>query len=93
MSGLVLYSDNRQNGYGNMIIISHGSNVFTVYAQNSANLVEEGDEVRQGHIIAKVGSRNQDSGSALHFEIRMDGKAVDPLDLLPGGTKMQASNR
>jgi len=88
MSGVVLYSDNGQSGYGNMVIISHGGNVFTVYANNSSNLVREGDQVRRGQAIARVGSRNGDSTLALHFEIRINRKAVDPLELLPGGAKM-----
>jgi len=93
MSGVVLYSNNKQNGYGNMVIISHGGSIFTVYAHNSANLVREGERVRQGQTIARVGSKDHGAGAVLHFEIRINGKAIDPLDFLPGGVRMEAMNR
>jgi murein DD-endopeptidase MepM/ murein hydrolase activator NlpD len=93
MSGVVLYSDNKQNGYGNMIIISHGGSVFTVYAHNSANLAREGQRVRRGEAIARIGSEDRAAGGVLHFEIRINGKAVDPLDFLPGIVRMEAMNR
>ena len=81
--GTVVYSNNKQRGYGNLIIIRHPGKVLTVYAHNHRNLVDEGDDVRQGAQIAEVGNTGRSTGPHLHFEIRMRGKAVNPLKYLP----------
>ena len=70
-------------GYGNVIIIDHGDGFSTVYAHNQANLVKEKEKVKQGRIIARVGSTGRARGSHLHFEIRKGAKAVNPLFYLP----------
>ena len=82
-SGTVIYSDNKQRGYGNLVIIEHPGNWVTVYAHNRRNLVDEGDSVRQGARIAEVGSTGRSTGPHLHFELRRRGKAIDPLKRLP----------
>ncbi|HKK83546.1 MAG TPA: LysM peptidoglycan-binding domain-containing protein [Atribacterota bacterium] len=71
------------NGYGNIIIVEHAGGYSTVYAHNSNNLVREGQRVSKGDIIARVGATGNSTGSHLHFEIREDGKPVNPLIYLP----------
>ena len=78
-SGTVLYSGNTIRGYGNLIILRHSEEFVTVYAHNQVNLVEEGTWVEKGQIIGKVGQTGRASGPHLHFEIRRNNKAVDPL--------------
>lgn len=82
-AGTVIYSDNKQRGYGNLIIIQHAEQFVTVYAHNRRNLVDEGDQVRQGQRIGEVGSTGRSTGPHLHFEIRVKGKAKDPIQYLP----------
>ena len=82
-AGTVIYSDNKQRGYGNLVIIEHKNRVVSVYAHNRRNLVDEGDSVRQGAPIAEVGNTGRSTGPHLHFELRVRGKAVNPLDYLP----------
>ena len=82
-SGKVIYSDNKQRGYGNLIIIEHDSGFFSLYAHNKVNLVHENDRVRQGQVIARIGMSGRTTGAHLHFEIRYHKKPVDPLKLLP----------
>lgn len=81
-SGTVIYSSNTIKGYGNLIIIRHSEELVTVYAHNQVNLVEEGGWVERGQIIGKVGNTGRASGPHLHFEIRRNNKAIDPMPLL-----------
>ncbi len=81
--GTVVYSDNRLSGYGNLIIIRHRKNLFTAYAHNQVNLVHQGEAVRSGQIIAKVGNTGRATGPHLHFEVRRGTTPVDPLLYLP----------
>lgn len=82
-AGKVIYSDNKQRGYGNLVILQHPDGAVTVYAHNRRNLVDEGDTVRQGAVIAELGNTGRSTGPHLHFELRLDSKAVDPLVHLP----------
>jgi murein DD-endopeptidase MepM/ murein hydrolase activator NlpD len=82
-SGAVVYSDELR-GYGNIIIIRHPGGIVSVYAHNRANRVAEGRTVAQGEIIAEVGSTGRASAPHLHFEIRRDNVAEDPLLYLRG---------
>lgn len=70
-------------GYGNVIIIKHANDFSTVYAHNQINLVHQGDRVRKGQLIARMGRTGNAQGSHLHFEIRYRGKAVNPITYLP----------
>ena len=67
-----------QNGYGNVIIISHKNNVMTVYAHNERNLVRLSDTVKKGQPIATVGKTGRATGPHLHFEFRVKGRAINP---------------
>jgi len=80
--GEVVYSD-RLRGYGNMVIIRHAGGLISVYAHNETNLVREGQHVERGAIIARVGSTGRVTGPHLHFEIRKNNAAQDPLRYLP----------
>jgi lipoprotein NlpD len=82
-SGKVIYSGDEIKGYGNIVIIKHGPTLTTVYAHNAANLVREGNAVKKGQVIARVGRTGRATGSHLHFEIRNHNKPVDPLLVLP----------
>ncbi len=80
-AGKVVYSGNGLVGYGNLIIVKHNKNFLSAYAHNQKMLVREGEMVRQGQKIALMGS-TRDDHVLLHFEIRKNGKPVDPLGLL-----------
>jgi len=78
-AGKVIYSNNRIKGYGNLVILRHSEEFVTIYAHHQANLTEEGDWVEKGQIIGRVGKTGRATGPHLHFEIRRNNKAVDPL--------------
>ena len=80
--GEVVYS-NQLRGYGNMVIVRHAGGIVSVYAHNQLNLVHEGQKVERGEVIAKVGSTGRVTGPHLHFEIRKNNAAQDPLLYLP----------
>ncbi len=80
--GEVIYSD-QLRGYGNIIIIRHPGGFASVYAHNHRNLVHAGDKVMRGGLIGEVGSTGRATASHLHFEIRKDNIARDPLYYLP----------
>lgn len=80
--GKVVYSGNKFEGYGNMIIIEHPNDFTTIYAHNRKNLVKEGEWVNQGQVIALVGSTGDATGSHLHFEIHQGNTPVNPLHYL-----------
>lgn len=71
------------SGYGRMVELDHGFGISTVYAHCNSLRVEKGDVVKQGEFIATVGSTGRTTGPHLHFEVRLDGHPVDPLDYLP----------
>jgi murein DD-endopeptidase MepM/ murein hydrolase activator NlpD len=81
-AGTVIYSNNTIKGYGNLIIVRHSEEFVTIYAHNQVNLIEEGMWVEKGQIIGKVGQTGRATGPHLHFEIRRNNKALDPLFFL-----------
>ena len=76
-SGVVSWSGYRA-GYGTMVEVSHGDGLSTRYAHNQENLVEIGDLVRRGDVIALMGSTGRSTGPHVHFEVFKNGRAVDP---------------
>lgn len=76
-SGIVVEADKTPD-YGNIVKIDHGSGVETRYAHASKLLVKEGDRVEKGQIIAEVGNTGRSTGPHLHFEVRLNGIALDP---------------
>jgi lipoprotein NlpD len=81
-AGEVIYSD-QLRGYGNMVIIRHADGIVSVYAHNQNNLAREGQRVMRGEVVATVGSTGRVTGPHLHFEIRKNNAAQDPLHYLP----------
>jgi murein DD-endopeptidase MepM/ murein hydrolase activator NlpD len=81
-SGEVVYSE-KLRGYGNVIILHHGEGYASVYAHNSAHLVGVGTRVQRGQMIARIGETGRTSGPNLHFEVRKDNVARNPLYYLP----------
>lgn len=81
-AGKVVYSGNGLISYGNLIIIKHNKTYLSAYAYNRKLLVKEGDQVKSGQKIAEMGRKDKLS-PRLHFEIRKNGKPVDPLKYLP----------
>ena len=81
-AGKVVYSGSGLRGYGHFVIIKHNNTWLSAYAHNEKILVMEGETVKRGQKIAEMGSSDADSVK-LHFEIRRQGKPVDPVKLLP----------
>ena len=80
--GRVVYAGSGLRGYGNLVIIKHNATYLTAYAHNQTLLVKEDQAVRRGQQIAEMGSSDADQVE-LHFEIRKQGKPIDPAKLLP----------
>jgi len=80
-AGTVVFSG-RESSYGRTVKIAHPNGLSTLYAHNSANLVKSGDPVRKGTVIATVGRTGRATTNHLHFEVRRQGVAKNPLPLL-----------
>lgn len=80
--GKVMYAGSGIRGYGNLVIVKHSSNLLSAYAHNKTILVKEGQIVTKGQKIAEMGNSDSDVVK-LHFEIRQQGKPVDPSKFLP----------
>ncbi|GAB3422955.1 peptidoglycan DD-metalloendopeptidase family protein [Massilia agilis] len=81
-AGKVMYAGSGIRGYGNLVIVKHSNTLLSAYAHNRAIVVKEGDTVSKGQVIAEMGDTDADSVK-LHFEIRQQGKPVDPTRFLP----------
>ena len=79
--GLVTYAGYNR-AYGNMVIIDHGGGITTLYAHGSEILVNVGDTIYQGNPVLKVGSTGYSTGPHAHFEVRINGDYVQPLDYI-----------
>ncbi len=81
-SGVVIFSG-RLRGYGNVVIVRHDGHYVTVYGHDAVNLVREGEQVRRGQTIGEIGRTGRTTGANLHFEVRRDNVARNPLPYLP----------
>jgi lipoprotein NlpD len=80
--GVVVYAGSGLVGYGKLLIVKHSERYLSAYAHNNRLLVKEGETIRQGQVIARMGDTGTDR-TKLHFEIRKDGKPINPVSLLP----------
>jgi murein DD-endopeptidase MepM/ murein hydrolase activator NlpD len=80
----------RQGGYGNLVQINHGRGIETRYGHLSKILVADNSRVRRGQMIGLMGSTGRSTGSHLHYEVRVDGKAVNPVPFLQTGEYLTA---
>ncbi|MEZ5877051.1 MAG: M23 family metallopeptidase [Tepidamorphaceae bacterium] len=86
-AGTVL-SAGRHGGYGNMVEIDHGQGLTSRYAHLSRIMVKAGDIVTPGQLIGKVGSTGRSTGPHLHFEVRRNGAARNPITYIRAGRKL-----
>jgi murein DD-endopeptidase MepM/ murein hydrolase activator NlpD len=86
-AGVVIHAGTA-GGYGNMVEIDHGNGITTRYGHLSKILVKEGDHVNAGDLIALSGSTGRSTGPHLHYEVRRNGNAVDPMRFLNAGLKL-----
>ena len=80
------------SAYGNMVVIDHGGGISTLYAHGSEILVQVGQSVKRGEPILKVGSTGYSTGPHAHFEVRIKGQAVQPLNYLKNKTYTEVPN-
>lgn len=79
-------------GYGNMVQIEHGKGIATRYGHMSKIAAREGERVKRGDLIGYVGSTGRSTGSHLHYEVRIDGRAVNPVPFLQSANYVMAAN-
>ena len=91
--GVVTSSGWNSGGYGNLIKIDHGRGIETRYAHLSKVNVREGERVKRGQLIAKMGSTGRSTGSHLHYEVRIDGRAVNPVPFMKSTDYLLAMQR
>ncbi len=72
-----------QRGYGDIVVVDHGGGLSTAYGHLWKRLVETVEHVRQGQVIGRVGMSGNATGPHLHYEVRIQGKAVNPVPYLP----------
>lgn len=89
-AGYVVYSG-EYGGYGEVVVLDHGGTLYTLYGHNSERLVEAGQYVFPGQIIARVGATGRTTGPHLHFEVHYNHQYLDPLVYLGGAPTMQAA--
>ncbi len=88
--GTIAESD-RRGGYGNLVEIDHGKGIATRYGHLSRLLVTAGARVKRGQMIGLMGSTGRSTGSHLHYEVRMDGRAVNPVPFLTSANHLLAA--
>lgn len=89
-NGMVAHAD-RQGGYGNLVEINHGKGIATRYGHLSKILVADGARVTRGQLIGLMGSTGRSTGPHLHYEVRIDGHAVNPVPFLTTADYLLAS--
>ncbi len=90
-SGIVITSG-YDSSYGNYVVISHGNNDSTLYAHMSKRAVSVGASVSQGQVVGYVGTTGRSTGNHLHFEVRVNGNRVDPVNMFPDLTLYYSSS-
>lgn len=83
MDGEVILARSAATGYGNVVVLRHDSGLSTIYGHMNVIIAQEGESTRQGQAIGGVGSTGRSTGPHLHFELRQNGKPLDPLPHLP----------
>ena len=91
--GVVERSEYNNGGYGNLIELDHGRGIETRYGHLSKRLVEDGQRVKRGDLIGLMGSTGRSTGSHLHYEVRIDGKAVNPIPFMQSNDYLLAVQR
>ncbi len=84
VAGGVVSFSGRKSGYGNVVEIDHGNGYVTRYAHNFQNLLQVGDPVRPGDVVAKMGSTGRSTGTHVHFEVWENGRVVNPSTFIKG---------
>ena len=83
IDGEVILARDSNTGYGKLVVLRHDRGFSTIYGHLNVIIAQEGEAVRQGQAIGGVGSTGKSTGPHLHFELRRDGRPLDPLPLLP----------
>lgn len=91
--GSVITAGYNNGGYGNLIKLDHGRGIETRYGHLSAILVSEGQHVTRGQLIGRMGSTGRSTGSHLHYEVRIDGRAVNPIPFMRSNDYLVAMQR
>jgi murein DD-endopeptidase MepM/ murein hydrolase activator NlpD len=81
------------NGYGNLIELNHGRGIQTRYGHLTRSIVRAGQRIKRGDLIGYMGSTGRSTGSHLHYEVRIDGKAVNPVPFMEAGDYLLAVQR
>jgi murein DD-endopeptidase MepM/ murein hydrolase activator NlpD len=91
--GTVIRAGWNSGGYGNLVEVDHGRGITTRYGHLSAILVHPGDRVTRGQIVGRMGSTGRSTGSHLHYEVRIDGRAVNPIPFMKSTDYVLAMQR
>lgn len=91
--GIVSRSEWNSGGYGNLVEINHGQGIQTRYGHMSRLIAQPGQRVRRGDLIGLMGSTGRSTGSHLHYEVRIDGRAVNPIPFMQSNDQMVALQR
>jgi murein DD-endopeptidase MepM/ murein hydrolase activator NlpD len=91
--GTVLRAGWNSGGYGNLVELDHGRGITTRYGHMSAILVREGDHITRGQQIGRMGSTGRSTGNHLHYEVRIDGRAVNPIPFMKSADYVLAMQR
>jgi murein DD-endopeptidase MepM/ murein hydrolase activator NlpD len=91
--GTVLRAGWNSGGYGNLVEIDHGRGITTRYGHMSAILVQAGDHITRGQQIGRMGSTGRSTGNHLHYEVRIDGRAVNPIPFMKSTDYVLAMQR
>jgi murein DD-endopeptidase MepM/ murein hydrolase activator NlpD len=91
--GIIGRSEWNSGGYGNLVEINHGQGIQTRYGHLSRLIAQPGQRVRRGDVIGLMGSTGRSTGSHLHYEVRIDGRAVNPIPFIQGNETLASLQR